>query len=125
MLYRTDSCQCHVEVCKCSTRATGIYIYRFCYSQLHNCVSLGNECLLGLVSAGSRDGSISLWCVQDPARATEDNDLHLCVKSPAKRLCSTLDPEKGKEKIRDLVYERNSQVTLLSGGDEIFGSVIC
>lgn len=65
------------------------------------------------LATGSRDGSISLWCVQDPARVTEDNDLNLCVKSPAKRLCSTLDPEKGKDKIRDLVYERNSQ-TLVS-----------
>ena len=65
-----------------------------------------------LVSVGSRDGSISLWCVQDPARMSEDNELNLCIKTPANRLYSTLDQEKGKEKIRDLVYERNSQVTL-------------
>jgi len=64
-----------------------------------------------LVSVGSRDGSISLWCVQDPASMTDNSELSLCIKSPANRLYSTLDQEKGKDKIRDLVYERNSQVT--------------
>ena len=43
---------------------------------------------------------------------SEDNELNLCIKTPANRLYSTLDQEKGKEKIRDLVYERNSQVTI-------------
>ena len=60
-----------------------------------------------ITSVGSRDGSISLWCVQDPASQTEDNELNLCIKSPANRLYSTLDQEKGKDKIRDMVYERN------------------
>ncbi|CAH3026306.1 unnamed protein product [Porites evermanni] len=65
-------------------------------------------------SPGSRDGSISLWCVQDPVTQKEDNELNLCIKSPASRLYSTLDQQnKGKDKIRDLVYERNSQ-TLVS-----------
>ena len=60
---------------------------------------------------GSRDGSISLWCVQDPVTQKEDNELNLCIKSPASQLYSTLDQQnKGKDKIRDLVYERNSQV---------------
>lgn len=66
------------------------------------------------LATGSRDGSISLWCVQDPVTQKEDNELKLCIKSPASRLYSTLDQQnKGKDKIRDLVYERNSQ-TLVS-----------
>ena len=40
----------------------------------------------------------------------DDNELSLCIKSPANSLYSTLDQERGKDKIRDLVYERNSQV---------------
>lgn len=65
------------------------------------------------LATGSRDGSISLWCVQDPVRLMDDNELSLCIKSPANSLYSTLDQERGKDKIRDLVYERNSQ-TLVS-----------
>ena len=62
------------------------------------------------VSVGSRDGSIALWCVQDPAYHSEDNQFKLCIKSPANKLYSALPLMYGKDKIRDLVYEGYSQV---------------
>lgn len=64
------------------------------------------------VSVGSRDGSIALWCVQDPAYLSEDSQLKLCIKSPANKLYSALPQVYGKDKIRDLVYEGNSQVKM-------------
>lgn len=65
------------------------------------------------LATGSRDGSISLWCVQDPVRRMGDNELSLPITSPANSLCSTLDQEIGKDKIRDLAYDQNFQ-TLIS-----------
>lgn len=61
------------------------------------------------LATGSRDGSIAIWCVHDPANLLGDNQFKLCVKSPANVLCSALPQVYGKDKIRDLVYERNSQ----------------
>ncbi|KAJ7384611.1 DDB1- and CUL4-associated factor 12 [Desmophyllum pertusum] len=66
------------------------------------------------LATGSRDGSIALWCVQDPANVSEDSSqFQLCIKSPANKLYSTLPQVYGKDKIRDLVYEKNTQ-TLIS-----------
>ncbi|KAL9986368.1 hypothetical protein ACROYT_G000507 [Oculina patagonica] len=61
------------------------------------------------LATGSRDGSIALWCVQDPAYHSEDSQIKLCIKSPANKLYSSLPQVYGKDKIRDLVYEGNSQ----------------
>lgn len=40
----------------------------------------------------------------------EDNELSPSITSPANSLCSTLDLENGKDKIRDLAYDPNFQV---------------
>ncbi|XP_058951625.1 DDB1- and CUL4-associated factor 12-like [Pocillopora verrucosa] len=66
------------------------------------------------LATGSRDGSIALWCIQDPASQSGDrSQLKLIIKHPASKLQSTLPHLFGKDKIRDIVYDRNSQ-TLIS-----------